>query len=72
MFFFIAGISPKTKIIDEKPGRCPACGLHQAYQKRIDHYLSVFFIPLIRVKEGEPFIICERCHRTKVEKKSPS
>ncbi|MBT8367585.1 MAG: zinc ribbon domain-containing protein [Deltaproteobacteria bacterium] len=67
MIFLIAGISPKTKIIDEKPGRCPVCGLYQAYQKRIDHYLSIFFIPVIRVKKGQPFTICERCHRTQDE-----
>ena len=29
-FFFIAGISPKVKVLDEKPRRCPVCGLHQA------------------------------------------
>ena len=50
---FIAGISPKTKILDQNPRRCPLCGLHQAYYKRMDYYLSLFFIPLFRrvVKE---------------------
>lgn len=62
-FFFIAGISPKVKVLDEKPRRCPACGLHQAYYKRVDHYLSVFFIPILKVKTGEPVIICDRCER---------
>jgi DNA-directed RNA polymerase subunit RPC12/RpoP len=65
--FFIVGISPKTKILDEQPRRCPVCGLHQAYNKRIDHYFQIFFIPVARVKKGEPFVICERCHRTKNE-----
>ncbi|MBW2606053.1 MAG: zinc ribbon domain-containing protein [Deltaproteobacteria bacterium] len=59
--FIIAGISPKTKIIDKIPRRCPLCGLHQAYFKRVDNYFSLFFIPLIRVKKGEPFIMCNRC-----------
>ena len=61
--FFIAGVQPKTKRLDEKPRRCPACGLVQAYATRVDHYLSLFFIPLIPVKKGEPFLLCERCQR---------
>ena len=61
---FIAGVSPKIKVLDQNPRRCPACGLHQAYYKRMDHYLSLFFIPILRVKKGEPFIICDRCEQT--------
>ena len=61
---FIAGISPKTKTIDQNPRRCPVCGLHQAYCRRVDHYLSLFFIPVLRVKKGEPFISCDRCEAT--------
>ena len=61
--FFIVGISPKTKILDQNAKRCPVCGLHQAYYKRVDYYLSLFFIPLLRVKKGDPFIMCDRCER---------
>ena len=60
---FIAGVSPKTKMLDQNPRRCPVCGLHQAYYKRIDYYFSLFFIPLLRVKKGDPFIMCDRCER---------
>ncbi len=63
MFFFMGGISPKIKIIDKKPRICPVCGLAQAYFKRVDHYLNIFFIPVFRVKKGEPFLMCERCER---------
>jgi len=59
--FIIAGVSPKTKILDNNPRICPACGLAQARLKRVDSYFNLFFIPLIRVKKGEPFIICDRC-----------
>jgi RNA polymerase subunit RPABC4/transcription elongation factor Spt4 len=59
--FIIAGVSPKTKIVDKNPRRCPVCGLFQAYFKRVDHYFSLFFIPIIRIKKGEPFIMCDRC-----------
>ncbi|MBW1915977.1 MAG: zinc ribbon domain-containing protein [Deltaproteobacteria bacterium] len=59
--FIIAGISPRIKILDNNPRICPVCGLAQAYLKRADNYLSLFFIPLFRVKKGEPFLICERC-----------
>jgi hypothetical protein len=58
---FIAGVSPKKKVLDQNPRRCSVCGLNQAYTQRVDHYLSLFFIPLFRVKKGEPFIVCDRC-----------
>ncbi|HDR14050.1 MAG TPA: zinc ribbon domain-containing protein [Desulfobacteraceae bacterium] len=61
MFFFIGGIQPKTATLDENPRMCPACGLYQAKLVRIDHYLALFFIPLIRVKKGELVIQCTRC-----------
>jgi RNA polymerase subunit RPABC4/transcription elongation factor Spt4 len=63
MFFFIAGIQPRTKAVDKTPRLCPVCGLQQAYLKRTDHYLSLFFIPLFPVKKGEPFLMCENCER---------
>jgi hypothetical protein len=61
--FLIAGVQPKTRRVDENPQRCPSCGRSQAYTTRVDHYLSLFFIPLIRVKQGEPFLLCEGCQR---------
>ncbi len=61
MFFFIGGVQPKTMTLDDTPRLCPACGLAQARLKRIDHYLSLFFIPLFPVKRGEPAVICDRC-----------
>jgi len=61
--FLIAGISPKVKYIDHTPRRCPVCGLQRAYYKRVDHYISLFFIPLIKIKTGEPVLMCERCER---------
>jgi len=61
MFFFIAGIQPKTVKIEDRPRRCPSCGLYQAMLKRTDHYLSLFFLPLFRVKKGENFVECRRC-----------
>jgi hypothetical protein len=62
--FLIAGVTPKIKVLDNIPKQCPVCGLHQAYYKRVDHYFNLFFIPILRVKKGEPFIMCERCERT--------
>jgi RNA polymerase subunit RPABC4/transcription elongation factor Spt4 len=61
---FVAGVAPKIKIMDQTPRRCPVCGLNQAHYRRIDHYLSLFFIPILRVKKGEPFIMCDRCAQT--------
>lgn len=61
MFFFIGGVQPRTVTLDETPRLCPACGLAQARLRRIDHYLSLFFIPLIPVKRGAPILECQRC-----------
>ena len=57
----IAGVSPKIKTIDPTPRLCPSCGLAQAYLKRVDHYVSLFFIPVFRVKKGETVLVCNRC-----------
>lgn len=61
MFFFIGGIQPKTVFVDRNPKPCSSCGQVKLYLKRIDHYLSLFFIPLFAVKRGMPFLICENC-----------
>jgi hypothetical protein len=61
MFFFIAGIQPKTVALDSHPRVCPSCGLHQAVLKRVDHYLSIFFLPIVRVKKGSHFLECQSC-----------
>lgn len=61
MFFFIGGVQPKTVVLDSTPRLCRECGLAQARLKRVDHYLSLFFIPIIPVKRGVPVIVCDRC-----------
>jgi uncharacterized protein (DUF983 family) len=61
MCFFIAGVQPKTRTLDSTPQRCPRCGLYQAYTQQVDHYVSLFFIPLLRIKQGTPFLFCHRC-----------
>ena len=61
MFFFIGGIQPRTRTLDETPRICPACGLAQARLKRVDHYISLFFLPLFPVKKGETVLMCDRC-----------
>jgi hypothetical protein len=61
MFFFIAGIQPKITFVDKQPALCPSCGLLRARYKRVDQYISLFFIPLFPVKRGDPFLFCDRC-----------
>ncbi|MBL7176322.1 MAG: zinc ribbon domain-containing protein [Desulfobacteraceae bacterium] len=61
MFFIIAGIQPKTIDLEKQPRICPSCGLYQASLKRIDHYVSIFFLPIIRLRRGSPFLECKRC-----------
>ena len=72
MFFFIGGIQPKTRQIDEQRRMCPSCGLYQARLKRVDHYISLFFVPLMKVKEGVPFLQCERCRTISPESTGPA
>jgi hypothetical protein len=62
MFIFIGGLQPKTVILDKNPRTCQACGSFNAHLKRIDQYISLFFIPLFRIKKGIPFISCDSCH----------
>ena len=68
MFFLIGGVQPKTVTLDEVPGICAACGLAQARLKRVDHYLSLFFIPLFAVKKGDPVLICDRVGLFRIRK----
>ncbi len=60
-FVFIGGIQPRRVTVDPAPRRCPRCGRLTATLQRIDHYLSLFFIPLLRVKRGEDTLVCSRC-----------
>lgn len=61
MFLFIGGIKSKTVIIEQRPQACPSCGRFDIKLKRVDSYLSFFFIPLIRVKKGQLFLECDSC-----------
>jgi RNA polymerase subunit RPABC4/transcription elongation factor Spt4 len=63
MFFFIGGVQPRTVIVNDTPRLCPQCGLAQARLKRIDHYLSLFFIPIIPIKRGPVMLVCDRCEQ---------
>jgi RNA polymerase subunit RPABC4/transcription elongation factor Spt4 len=61
MFFFIGGVQPKTIRLDKQPRFCPVCGHQEVYLKRVDQFLSLFFIPLFPVKKGAPFLACNNC-----------
>jgi len=61
MFTFIAGIQPKTRVLDDERRPCPACGKVTLQRQRVDHMLSVFFVPLFPVERGEPFFACPEC-----------
>jgi RNA polymerase subunit RPABC4/transcription elongation factor Spt4 len=60
---FIGGVQPKTRTLEGTPRTCPFCGAPSAYLKRTDHYISLFFIPLIPISRGTPFLACEGCSR---------
>lgn len=61
MFFFIGGVQPKTVRLDKQARLCPVCGHNEVHLKRVDHCLSLFFIPLFPVKKGTPFLSCDNC-----------
>lgn len=61
MFFFIGGIQPRTVRLEKHAGACPNCSHFEVYLKRVDQYISVFFIPLFPIKRGVPFVACENC-----------
>ncbi|MBN1654458.1 MAG: zinc ribbon domain-containing protein [Deltaproteobacteria bacterium] len=61
MFFFIAGVQPRTIRIEKLEMSCPLCGHNTLYKKRIDHYLSLFFIPFFPLKRGNAFTACDNC-----------
>lgn len=69
--FLIAGVQPRVRRLDDTPQRCPACGSREAHAARVDHYFSLFFIPLIRVKKGTPFLQCDRCQRSMGDAPTP-
>jgi len=69
--FLIAGIQPKTTRLDQAPRPCHRCGSSQAVTQRIDHYFSLFFIPLIKVKTGQPFVFCPRCQANSAQRTPP-
>ena len=62
MFFFIAGLQPRTILLDKTHQACPSCGQYQAVKKRTDFYLSLFFLPIIPVKKGIPYLYCSNCN----------
>jgi RNA polymerase subunit RPABC4/transcription elongation factor Spt4 len=61
MFFLIGGVQPRTILIEKQTKVCPFCGHFELQKKRVDHYFSLFFIPLFPVKKGKPFLICHKC-----------
>jgi predicted RNA-binding Zn-ribbon protein involved in translation (DUF1610 family) len=61
MFFFVGGVQPRTVVLEKIPAVCPTCGRGRQVVKRTDSYFSLFFIPLIRVRKGDPFLQCEAC-----------
>ncbi len=72
MFFFIGGITPRIKKLEDQPHPCPACGRSTFYHVRIIHYLNLFFIPVAPVKKGPSFYLCENCGFESPEPTMPS
>lgn len=54
-FFFVGGVGPR-EVTTRVAGRlCPGCGQSGTLeQRRVDHVLSLFFVPLLTVARGQP------------------
>ncbi len=61
MFFLIGGLQSKTTTLEQTPWICPVCRAGQAKLKRVDQYVSLFFVPLFPIKKGVPVLICGNC-----------
>lgn len=59
---FIGGVQPRTVVLEKRPEACPACSHNMLRLKRIDQYVSLFFIPIFPVKRGVPFLTCDNCN----------
>jgi RNA polymerase subunit RPABC4/transcription elongation factor Spt4 len=64
MFLFIVGIQPRKRFLEGGPRVCPECGRPAMLPCRVDHYLSLFFIPLFPVRKGEAALCCRECGAT--------
>jgi len=72
MFFFVAGVQPRTVSLGTRNRTCPSCGRPRVTGKRIDHYFSLFFIPLFPVGRGAPVLACEACGAVVDEREAAS
>ena len=54
-------MQPKTVELEGAKRPCRSCGLNTCRQVRQDYYVSLFFIPVVPVRRGDPFWQCARC-----------
>ena len=61
MLFFIGGLQPRREVLEAGPFGCPRCGRKSARIEQVRSYLSLFFVPLVPVRRGEPYLVCADC-----------
>ena len=61
--FFVFGIGPKTKVIEQSQFLCPVCRTRSRYElTQQRHYFSIFFISLIPLSKAKgEFVKCLHC-----------
>ncbi|GBC03223.1 hypothetical protein RclHR1_05010023 [Rhizophagus clarus] len=62
-FFFVGSYAPKLSRMMSSPGRCPNCFTPTVYHYKVQHQLSIFFIPIWQTK-SKYLWICDRCKWT--------
>jgi hypothetical protein len=59
----IWGIRQRQKVLDKGTFFCPKCNQNRAYKrKRAGKYFSLYFIPLLKVKNLGEYVECQVCH----------
>jgi transcription elongation factor Elf1 len=60
----IAGTRGRETEIGTGAFYCPRCQTERGYvRKRVGTYFTLFFIPIVRVKDHGEFIECQTCHQ---------
>lgn len=69
MFFFIAGIRPRVRLIGgSRVGPCRQCGGDQVFEMvRVQSYVEIFFVPLLALGSGERAWRCTSCQTLRAD-----
>ena len=63
--FILFGISSRKKTVRTGKFHCHRCDTTRPYKRQeVGRWFTLFFVPLIRIGEGDEHLECDVCHRT--------